>query len=132
MRSVAQMLAALDPRLMPGEFVFCCLSDASLGDLLDMAPIATFAEPEGLTAVLPRATALHADLEVGDAFCCITLGLNSGLDEIGLTAAVSAALAEQNISANVIAAYHHDHVFVPAARADDALAVLQSLADAGA
>lgn len=127
MRSVSQMLAALEPHLLPGEFVFCCLPQLSLNDVADFAPIATFAEPEGLTAVLARQSAVHAGFEVGDSFRCITLGLNSGLDEIGLTAAVAAALAEQGISANVIAAYHHDHVFVPAARAEEALRVLQAL-----
>ncbi|MFK7977433.1 MAG: ACT domain-containing protein [Halioglobus sp.] len=128
MRSVSQMLAALEPHLLPDDFVFCCLPNASLQDVVDAAPIATFVEPEGLTAVLPRKRALQAGLEPGESFCCITLGLSSGLDEIGLTAAVSAALAEQGISANVIAAYHHDHVFVPSARAEEALQVLQGLA----
>lgn len=127
MRTVSQMLAALEPRLVPGDFVFCCLPRLSLKEVADFSPIATFAEPEGLTAVVARDIAVHAGFDVGDSFRCITLGLNSGLDEIGLTAAVSAALAEQGISANVIAAFHHDHVFVPAVRADDALAILQSL-----
>lgn len=127
MRTVSQMLAALEPRLVADDFVFCCLPELSLKEVADFLPIATFAEPEGLTAVVAREIALNAGFDVGDSFRCITLGLNSGLDEIGLTAAVSAALAEQGISANVIAAFHHDHVFVPAARAEDALAVLQSL-----
>ena len=130
MRSVAQMLVALDPKLLADEFVFCCFPGGSLHDVLELEPVATFAEPEGLTAVLLRRVALQNGLEADDAFRCITLGLNSGLDEIGLTAAVSAALAEKGISANVIAAYHHDHVFVPTARADEALAVLQGLAGA--
>ena len=43
------------------------------------------------------------------------------------TAAVAGALAEEGISANVIAAYYHDHIFVPKASADRALAVLTGL-----
>jgi len=58
----------------------------------------------------------------------ITLRVNSALDGVGLTAAVSAALARKGIPANVVAAYHHDHVFVPAAQAEAALEVLRSLA----
>ena len=40
---------------------------------------------------------------------------------------VARALASESISANVIAGYHHDHVFVPAVRADDALELLTKL-----
>ncbi|MCK5673536.1 MAG: ACT domain-containing protein, partial [Spirochaetales bacterium] len=40
------------------------------------------------------------------------------------TAAVSTKLSEHNISANIIAAYYHDHVFVPSGAADKALTLL--------
>ncbi|GAM58533.1 hypothetical protein JCM19231_1998 [Vibrio ishigakensis] len=46
---------------------------------------------------------------------------------MGLTAAVSSALAAEEISANVIAAYYHDHVFVPVDKTKEALEVLQGL-----
>ena len=46
---------------------------------------------------------------------------------MGLTAVVARTLAAESISANVIAGYHHDHVFVPAERADDALELLAQL-----
>ena len=127
MRTVAQMLAALDPQLLPDDYVFACLAQDTDADCVAMAPIATFREAEGFTVVVERARAEEAGLPVDDLFRCITLGLNSGLEEVGLTAAVATALAQAQISANVIAAYHHDHVFVPADRADDALAVLQGL-----
>jgi hypothetical protein len=41
-----------------------------------------------------------------------------------LTVEVSRQLAERGISANIIAAYHHDHVLVQAEKADDALSTL--------
>jgi hypothetical protein len=46
---------------------------------------------------------------------------------VGLTAAVSAALTREGISANVIAAYYHDHIFVPEADAERALDALRAL-----
>ena len=46
---------------------------------------------------------------------------------MGLTAAVSTALAGAAISCNVLAGFHHDHLFVPADRADEALDVLLAL-----
>lgn len=51
----------------------------------------------------------------------------SPLEAVGLTAAVSGALAGAGISANVVATFFHDHVFVPKASAELALAVLQNL-----
>jgi hypothetical protein len=54
--------------------------------------------------------------------------MHSSLEAVGLTAAVATALAARGIAANVIAGARHDHVFVPAARADDALAALRDLA----
>jgi hypothetical protein len=46
---------------------------------------------------------------------------------VGLTAAVSRKLTEKGICANIIAAYFHDHIFVPSAQADLALNVLLEL-----
>lgn len=122
------MLRALAPRLVPGEYVFCSVLPAVAEDLGAFATLATFMEDEGLTVVLERGAADRAGLGYDHVFRCITLGVHSALDAVGLTAAVSARLARVGISANVIAACHHDHVFVPAVRAEEALAALAGLA----
>nr|WP_269151213.1 ACT domain-containing protein [Spelaeicoccus albus] len=57
----------------------------------------------------------------------ITLQVHSALDAVGLTAAVSTALATAEISCNVIAGNYHDHLLVPIDRLDDALGVLREL-----
>jgi len=74
-------------------------------------------EVEGITLVRP-----------GEGWARITLDIHSSLEAVGLTARVSAALAERGISANIIAALNHDHVFVPWDRRDEALAALRRLA----
>ena len=124
---LATLLAGLSPRLAPGEFVFCTLAGAAYGDAAGLAPLAAFAEEEGLTLVAPLERAAAAGHACDQPMRCITLGVHSSLEAVGLTAAVAAALAARDISANVIAAYHHDHVFVPAARAQEALELLQAL-----
>ncbi|MBR0553585.1 ACT domain-containing protein [Sphingomonadaceae bacterium LXI357] len=119
------MIAAMDPQLLPGRFVFVTVGD----DAATLSPLAlgSFRETEGLSLILAEADA-PADADAGAMpMRCITLNVHSALDGVGLTAAVSGALAECDIPANIVAAYHHDHVFVPAGMADEALAVLRKL-----
>jgi len=52
----------------------------------------------------------------------------AALEAVGLTAAVSRVLTDARISANVVAGYTHDRVFVPQDRASDAMRALAALA----
>ena len=58
----------------------------------------------------------------------LTMMVQSSLEAVGMTAAMATALTSAGISANVVAAYHHDHIFVPWARRHEAVAVLRGLA----
>ena len=120
------MLSSLLPELIAGDYAFCAVPESHPVDYAALSPLASFREREGLTLVLDVSAADAAGLAYDSVFRCISLGLESSLDAVGLTAAVAGRLAEHGISANVIAAYHHDHIFVPANRADDALTVLSA------
>lgn len=72
-----------------------------------------FREAEGQTVILPQAQADAAGLAYSLVCAWITLRVQSDLAAVGLTAAVSTALAEAGISCNVVAGYYHDHLFVP-------------------
>lgn len=85
-----------------------------------------FQEKEGLTLVLSAESATQAYLPFEAKFKQITLTVHSSLEAVGLTAAISDKLTQHNISANVIAAYYHDHIFVPADKASAAMIALQS------
>ena len=63
----------------------------------------------------------------GKGWARITLQVHSSLAAVGLTARVAESLAARGISANMVAAFHHDHVFVPWARRTDALNALAEL-----
>ena len=63
----------------------------------------------------------------GRGWARITLSVHSSLEAVGLTARVSAALAARGISANIVAAVHHDHIFVPWQLREEALAALREL-----
>ena len=116
-RDLPTLLAALAPQLDPATYVFATLPDG----LAPAAALATIREAEGLSAILP------AEGRAGPPMRRITLAVPSDLEAVGLTAAVAAALTAENIPCNVVAGHHHDHLFVPAARAGEALAVLEAL-----
>lgn len=81
----------------------------------------------GVTLVLTQAQADELDLTYEFVAAWITLEIHSALDAVGLTAAVSHVLTGAGISANVVAGYTHDHIFVPLDRADDAMRALATL-----
>ncbi|AKM07809.1 Transporter [Pelagerythrobacter marensis] len=126
MRDGRAMIAAMAPRLDPRSWRFVLVSPDTAPQLLGAA-IGTFREDEGVTAIVPTAVAEELGIE-GPDFARITLMVHSDLEGVGLTAAVSGALAETGIACNMVAAYHHDHAFVPTGDADEALNVLRNLA----
>ena len=60
----------------------------------------------------------------------ITLKIHSSLEAVGLTAAVLQALASEAISANVVAGFYHDQIFVSQTSAERAMACLTLLSAA--
>jgi len=87
-----------------------------------------FGEDEGTSLILPDEVARDLGFAVEMPMSRITLSVNSALDGVGLTAAVATALAGAHIPCNVVAAYHHDHVFVPEELAEDAVTILHDVA----
>lgn len=117
----------MSPELITGEFVFCSFEKAHYGDHLDLEPIAAVSESEGLTLVIPKTKADEHQLKYESVFKGITLNVHSSLDAVGLTAAFSSKLTEHGISANVIAGYFHDHIFVQNELAEKAIAAINEL-----
>jgi uncharacterized protein len=124
---LSALLANLKPVLADGEFVYATVPVDRLDDYLRLKPIGLFFEAEGLTLILPASTAQEAGLAVSAPLRCITMMVHSSLEAVGMTAAMATALTREGISANVVAAYYHDHIFVPAADAERAVLALQSL-----
>lgn len=121
-RDLAVLLASMAPALHPVPYGFATCARLPDG----LAPFATIAEDEGLTVIAPL-EALEAEGMAGDAFARITLNVHSDLAAVGLTAAFATALGDIGVSANVIAGYHHDHIFVAWEDRHRALAALEAL-----
>ena len=111
-RDLSRLLAALDPELHADRYRFSEASSPTLGD----GDFAIVREAEGLTLIRPNPSGEWAR---------ISLGVHSSLDAVGLTAALSSQLAEAGISANIVAALRHDHIFVQWDRRQEALAILR-------
>jgi len=143
----------MDPALDEASYRFISLSpEDGLSGAIER-PFAMVSEDEGMTLVVPSeelqfdgpivtekdgipqirpASTQDASGQLGQEFARITLQVHSDLEAVGLTAAVATALADHDVACNVIAGFHHDHLFVPWPLREQALAILQALAhDAG-
>ena len=129
-RDLRKLLRHMTPQLQPGTFVFCTFPGGNVP--ADLAPIATFREAEGLSAILTLDEAQRAGVPYQFESGLITLAIHSSLDAVGFLAAVSAVLAEAGIPCNAVAAFHHDHLFVPRETAQRALDLLVAVAAAPA
>ncbi len=127
--NLSRLLASLSPRLNPGRFVFCSVPQPTVVQVA--AALGSFREAEGTTLILAREEAERLGLTYDYLAAWITLEVHSSLAAVGLTAAFAKALAGEDISCNVIAGFHHDHLFVAEADAERALARLQRLAAEG-
>lgn len=125
MTTLALLLRTLDPLLRPGVFVYATAPSGQLPDAADL--IGWFREDEGLTLIVAEPVAVRLGLSIHFRAAWISLRVESELSAVGLTAAMSTALAAQGISCNVIAALHHDHLLVPIDQAEAALACLRTL-----
>ncbi|WFU09697.1 ACT domain-containing protein [Rhizobium sp. CB3090] len=121
------LISSMKPNLIEGEFVFCSLPPSALTDYVHLKPIGMFQEKEGMTLILPIEAARQAGLPADPAMRMISLDVHSSLEVVGLTAAFATALGNEGVSANVVAAYYHDHIFVPTADAERAVAALKAL-----
>ncbi|RPD93452.1 ACT domain-containing protein [Aureibaculum marinum] len=109
-KNLNTLLKSMKPKHNLGEFVFCKTENLEQFNLSQV--IMTFKEDEGTTIILKKEIADQLHLDYSFVASWITLTVHSSLEAVGLTAAFSNALAKNGISCNVVAAYHHNHIFV--------------------
>lgn len=115
-KDLIRLLAGLAPKLSEERYAFELTESAAMNE----RTFALVRESEGVTAIRVSSTGEWAR---------ISLGVHSSLEAVGLTAVLSRTLADAGISANIVAALHHDHIFVPWVRREDALAALVALSE---
>ncbi len=127
-RDLGALLRGLDPVLHPEELVWCTVPHgAVVPELPATAVFARVEEDEGVTLIVRSDDAARAGLVGEVPSRRIEMRVASSIEAVGMTAAMSGALAADGLSANVVAAFHHDHVLVPAGDAEAAWATLVEL-----
>ena len=131
-KNLDQLLNSLNPYLQAKKFVFCSISQQTF-DQLSIEPLCAFREEEGITIIIDVEEADLFALPYASTWALITCGVHSALTAVGLLAALAGKLAAAGIGVNVVSAYYHDHLFVPAGEAERALALLRqtSIAESG-
>ncbi len=125
-KNLQVLLSSIKPRLHDDTFVFCTVSEREY-KALKTDPICVFRESEGVSITVEKSVADAASLQYDGTWSLITCEINSDLTAVGFLAAMSKLLAELAIPVNVVSAFHHDHLFVPSDRAEQAMQLLQDL-----
>lgn len=124
---LAKLLSGMKPRLREGVFVFADLPpDAEVPGGIDTVMV--FHEKEGTTLVVEENEAARAGLRSAFRSRMITLEIHSSLEAVGFLAAITTRLATAGMGVNPVSAFYHDHLFVPADRAEEALRLLEEIA----
>lgn len=126
--NLSHLIASMQPVLDRDDYVFVTVDHTFPYDRNTVKGI--FKENEGTTLILPKKEADKLNFGYDYVSACITLSVHSSLHAVGLTAAFSKALAENQISCNVVAAYYHDHIFVDKMNANKAMDVLLKMTNA--
>ena len=129
-RDVSKLLQTLTVKRHDGVWRYETIpadqaSWVELVNLRDVRKIAMlFQETEGLTVI----TAANELTDADNRWVWLELSVYSDLQAVGFLAKVAEALSAAGVPCNAIAAFHHDHIFVPEALADAAIAALTALA----
>jgi uncharacterized protein len=91
--------------------------------------LATFLEDARLAVIAPKEYLDYKKIKNEGPYAKLTIDVHTSLELVGLTAVIATKLADNGISANVVAAFYHDHVFVQYDLRQKAIELLESLKD---
>lgn len=122
-QNLLDILSDLNPVLSSTDYVYIHYPNNSIPD----EAIAFFREVEGLSLIVEKQWADARAIPYQLTLSHICINIQTSLELVGLTASLSTALTEANIPCNMVAAFHHDHIFIPSALKDRALQCILNL-----
>lgn len=126
--SLYKLLAALRLSLHPDTFVFVTFPPAGPEPPMTLFQQMSFRENEGLTIISTIQSAQEHSLAYTFPSRMITCEVHSSLEAVGFVAALTKRLTERGVGTNPVSGFHHDHLFVPAEKVDEAVKALEELA----
>ena len=125
--NIFSLIKNMQPQLHEGAYVFCTVQQLSSEIIQNCIMI--FKEEEAFTVILDKQYADKRAINYQYVAAWITLKVYSSLEATGFTTAFSRALSDERISCNVVAAYHHDHIFVAFKDGERAMKTLKNLSN---
>ena len=120
------LVREMRPVLDDDPYVFVSMPAAVFSEARPTC-LGLFHEREGVTLIMSSAEATRLGTSTDGQWAHITLTVHSSLSAVGFLARIATALAAAGISLNPVAGFYHDHLFVPWARRQQALDVLERL-----
>ncbi|WP_009632657.1 ACT domain-containing protein [Synechocystis sp. PCC 7509] len=124
--NLTTLLRSMKPKLFEEDYVFCSVPTERVATL-NLIPVCQFRESEGMTLIITKQQAEEVNLDYEFVCQMITLSVHSSLEAVGFLAAITNKLAENEISVNAVSAYYHDHLFVPANKAEKVMQILTDM-----
>ncbi|UTH45648.1 ACT domain-containing protein [Loktanella salsilacus] len=122
-----ELIRSMSAVLVEGLYVFVTAQHDQKLDGIE--PRMTFREAEGTTYILLKSEAETHGLSYEFPCRMITLNIHSSLEAVGFMARIATELAKHDMGVNPVSGYFHDHLFVPDGRQDDAMKVLNEMAN---
>lgn len=126
---LSKLLASLSVIRRDGLWRFETIppEQSSWADLVNLRAVRDiamiFQETEGLTVI----TSALDETPQDNRWVWLELSVFSDLQAVGFLARVASALSAADVPCNAVAAFHHDHIFVPEAKAEAAIDAIEAL-----
>ncbi len=96
----------------------------------EIEAVMQFSEAEGVTFIADMSTVQEVGLAYEFPCRMISLNVHSSLEAVGFLAVITSHLAKLGVGVNPVSGFFHDHLFVPADRAEDVMTALVELSAA--
>lgn len=123
--NLSEVLKSLQVSCDDVEYGFASVKDKQID--YDDQVLGTFKEDEGLTIIASKKHFETNGIQYEGPYAKLTIEVHTSLELVGLTAVLAKKLADYQISANVVAGYFHDHIFVQYAVRQKAIEAINNL-----
>ena len=129
-RDLSHLLGSMTPVLLPHTYVFLTVKPGEPLPAIDS--VMRFNEAEGVTLIAEKSAVEGVGIQYEFPCRMITLNIHSSLEAVGFLAVITPHLAKLGVGVNPVSGFFHDHLFIPADRAEDVMTALVELSAAHA